>query len=50
MTWNEFKEMVEKRLEEEGVDGSIELDYIDIDSSNDIVCVDVDFDTGLTIT
>lgn len=30
MTWDEFKEIVDKKLEEEGMNGSIEIDYIDL--------------------
>lgn len=50
MTWNEFKEFVDKKLSEQGSDGNIEIDYIDVthitlDSYNrEIdVCIDEDY-------
>lgn len=30
MTWNEFKEFIDKELKERGLTGKIEIDYIDI--------------------
>lgn len=30
MTWDQFKEAVDKKLKDDGADGSIQIEYIDV--------------------
>lgn len=51
MTWDEFKIVVDEKLAEEGQDGSIQIDYIDVTGgidSDDVRC-DGDYGTGMYI-
>ena len=47
MTWDEFKDFVDKELQKQGIKGSIEIDYIDIRTPNvnyDVSCPEVGID------
>lgn len=48
LTWDKFKELVDKKLEELGEDGSIEIYYIDVNKPDEYIGVCI-FRDGLLI-
>lgn len=49
MTWDEFKRAIDQQLEEKGIDGDIEIWYIDVAYPNDDE-IDVGIDHGLGLS
>lgn len=50
MTWNEFKRAIDKQLEEKGINGDIDIWYIDVAyPSEDMIDAGVDPGLGLSI-
>lgn len=42
MTWNEFKQLVDRRLAEQGSDGDVEIWYIDVSYPTEDMDVNVE--------